>query len=94
MKRGVRKLARAGANLAAAAVVAALCGCAATTKITVHSSGRTNDGDPMYMAVRAWDGKPTSGERYQEVAARLFAEPPIRRSSPRSRSSRATTRPR
>ena len=68
--------ARAVARLAAAASIMVLGGCAATTKITVHSSGRTNDGDPMYMAIRAWDGKPTSGERYQEQAARLFLEPP------------------
>jgi hypothetical protein len=76
VKRSLRSLGRAGANLLGAALLAVLCGCAATTKITVHSSSRTNDGDPMYMAVRAWDGKPTSGERYQEVAARLFMEPP------------------
>src|SRR5262249_25708419 len=68
--------ARAGARLAGAASIMVLGGCAATPKITVHWSGRTSDGDTMYMAIRAWDGKPTSGERYQEVAARLFLEPP------------------
>jgi len=59
-----------------AALFAALLGCATTTKITVHSTPLTNDGNPMYMAVRAWDGKPASGERYQEMAAKLFNEPP------------------
>jgi azurin len=61
---------------AAVVALAALAGCATQTKITVHSSPQTNDGNTMYMAVRAWDGKPTSGERYQEMAAKLFNEPP------------------
>lgn len=51
-------------------------GCATTTKITVHSSMRTNDGASMYMMVRSWDGKPAFDERYQEVAAKAFVEPP------------------
>jgi hypothetical protein len=62
--------------LVGTALFVALGGCATTTKITVHATPQTNDGNTMYMAVRTWDGKPTSGERYQEVAARLFNEPP------------------
>jgi len=58
------------------ALLAALEGCASTTRITVHSTLRTNDGASMYMMVRSWDGKPTSGERYQEIAAKTFVEPP------------------
>ncbi len=58
------------------ALLVVLGGCATLTKITVHPSPQTNDGNTMYMAVRTWDGKPTSGERYQEVASRLFNEPP------------------
>ena len=60
----------AGAGLALASA-----GCATTTRITVHSSERTNDGASMYMMVRSWDGKPTMGERYQEVAAKAFVDP-------------------
>lgn len=57
--------------------LSAITGCApATTRITVHSSPRTNDGAPMYLMVRSWDGKPTFGERYQEVAAKTFLDPP------------------
>lgn len=59
-----------------AALAAALSGCATVTRITVHSTMRTNDGNSMYMMVRLWDGKPLAGERYQEAAGKLFAEPP------------------
>lgn len=59
-----------------AALALASMGCATTTRITVHSSDRTNDGAPMYMMVRSWDGKPSFNERYQEVAAKAFVEPP------------------
>lgn len=59
-----------------AALALAVTGCATTTKITIHSSQRTNDGASMYMMVRSWDGKPAFDERYQEVAAKTFLEPP------------------
>ena len=59
-----------------AMLVAALSGCAASTRITVHSTSRTNNGDSMYMMVRSWDGKPTSGEGYQDVVGKVFVEPP------------------
>jgi azurin len=58
------------------ALALASAGCATTTRITIHSTDRTNDGAPMYMMVRSWDGKPTFNERYQEVAAKAFVEPP------------------
>ena len=61
--------------MACAALAVASTGCATTTKITIHSSAKTNDGASMYMMVRSWDGKPTFGERYQEVAAKAFVEP-------------------
>ncbi|MFT3765629.1 MAG: hypothetical protein QM820_08955 [Minicystis sp.] len=64
-------------RLARGSVLAlALSGCATTTRITVHSTSRTNDGASMYMMVRTWDGKPTFDERYQQVAAKTFVEPP------------------
>ena len=62
--------------IAGSALALASAGCATTTRITVHSSERTNDGASMYMMVRSWDGKPTMGERYQEIAAKAFIEPP------------------
>lgn len=61
--------------IAGSALALASAGCATTTRITVHSSDRTNDGATMYMMVRSWDGNPTFGERYQEVAAKAFVEP-------------------
>lgn len=69
-------VAKACRLLAAAIMLAALPSCGSTMKITVHSSVRTNDGATMYMMVRSWDGKPLVGERYQEVAAKVFQEPP------------------
>jgi hypothetical protein len=62
--------------IAGPALALASVGCATTTKIIVHSTDRTNDGASMYMMVRSWDGKPTATERYQEVAAKAFREPP------------------
>jgi hypothetical protein len=62
--------------VAFSALALASMGCATTTKITVHSSERTNNGAPMYMLVRSWDGKPSFGDRYQEVASKTFVEPP------------------
>jgi len=60
----------------ALALALANAGCATTTRITVHSTPRTNEGAPMYMMVRSWDGKPSFGERYQDVATKTFLEPP------------------
>jgi hypothetical protein len=62
--------------IAAPALALASAGCATTTKITVHSTERTNDGASMYLMVRKWDGKPSANERYQEVAGKAFQEPP------------------
>jgi azurin len=61
--------------IAGSALALTSAGCATTTRITVHSSDRTNDGASMYMMVRSWDGKPSFGERYQEIAAKAFVEP-------------------
>jgi hypothetical protein len=62
--------------IAGPALALASAGCATTTKITVHSTERTNDGASMYLMVRKWDGKPSANERYQEVASKAFMEPP------------------
>jgi hypothetical protein len=75
-------LARAALPLGRSAVVAIaaaaslwLFGCASTSQITVRSTAQTNDGNTLYMMVRNGD-KATAAETYQEVAAKLFAEPP------------------
>lgn len=52
-----------------------LIGCASTTNVYVRSTARTNDGNTLYAMVRAAD-KVTAAESYQEVAAKLFADPP------------------
>ncbi len=53
-----------------------LMGCASTTRIYVKSSQRTNEGNTLYMMVRDATGKPIISESYQEVAAKLFTDPP------------------
>ncbi|MFO0660570.1 MAG: hypothetical protein U0165_12170 [Polyangiaceae bacterium] len=50
-------------------------GCASTSQITVRSTSRTNDGNTLYMMVRAVD-RVDAAEDYQSVASRLFANPP------------------
>jgi len=42
----------------------------------VKSSQRTNEGNTLYMMVRDATGKPIVSESYQEVAAKLFTDPP------------------
>ena len=67
-----------GAALAVAAVGAlGSTGCATTTRLYVKSTQTTNDGNTFYMMVRSVDGKTTTvNEQYQDVAAKLFADPP------------------
>ena len=60
----------------AVAVLIPLTGCATATHITVTSRQATNDGKTLYMLVRNLDGKQSTTERYQEAAARVFADPP------------------
>jgi len=49
-------------------------GCATTTRIHVESKKDTNGGEPFYMVVRSTDGKSFVTERYQDIAAKLFAK--------------------
>lgn len=51
-------------------------GCATTTRIYVKSSQQTNDGNTLYMMVRSVEGKAIASEQYQDIAAKLFADPP------------------
>jgi hypothetical protein len=51
-------------------------GCATTTRVYVKSTQQTNDGNTLYMMVRNVDGKTVVNEQYQDVAAKLFADPP------------------
>lgn len=64
------------------AVLAVLCalaagavGCASTTQVYVKSTDQTNQGNTLYMMARGVDAKTVAAERYQEVAAKLFASP-------------------
>lgn len=50
-------------------------GCASTSRVYVRSTSQTNDGNTLYMMVRSAD-RATASENYQDVAAKLFAEPP------------------
>jgi len=50
-------------------------GCASTSRVYVRSTSQTNDGNTLYMMVRSTD-RATASENYQDVAAKLFAEPP------------------
>lgn len=55
----------------------ALCaGCANTTKIFVKATEQTNNGNTLYVLVRNVDAKTSSNDRYQEVVAKVFADPP------------------
>lgn len=49
-------------------------GCASTSQLTIRSTSRTNDGNTLYMMIRAVD-RVDAAEDYQAVAARLFANP-------------------
>jgi hypothetical protein len=51
-------------------------GCASTTRIYVKSTDQTNDGNTLYMTVRSADGKAVGSEQYQQVAQKLFSDPP------------------
>jgi hypothetical protein len=60
-----------------AVVALSLTGCATSTKLYVKSTPTTNDGSTFYMMVRSLDGKTTTvTEQYQDVASKLFADPP------------------
>lgn len=50
-------------------------GCARSSQVQLRSTGRTNGGNTLYVMVRAVD-RATAAENYQDVAARLFADPP------------------
>lgn len=60
--------------LATLALSLLLAGCATTTRIHVESKKDTNGGEPFYMVVRNTDGKSFVTERYQDIAAKLFAK--------------------
>ena len=69
-------LARASLLLAPAlALGLSLFGCASSTHIYVRSTAQTNDGNTLYIMVRSPE-RVTAAENYQDVAARLFADPP------------------
>ena len=52
-----------------------LFGCTSTSRVYVRSTSQTNDGNTLYMMVRSAD-RATAAENYQDVAAKLFSEPP------------------
>lgn len=68
----VKALGRMAAAFGAATL---LFGCASTSRVYVRSTSQTNDGNTLYMMVRSTD-RATASENYQDVAAKLFAEPP------------------
>ena len=51
-------------------------GCATTTHVYVKSTQLTNDGNTLYMMARNVEGKTSVNEQYQDMAAKLFADPP------------------
>lgn len=51
-------------------------GCASGTQIFVRSPDTVNDGNTLYMLVCRLDAKASASERYQEIAAKVFADPP------------------
>jgi hypothetical protein len=68
---------RRWAAIATTALGVASTGCATSTRVYVKSTAATNDGNTFYMMVRSVDGKTTTvNEQYQDVAAKLFADPP------------------
>ena len=62
-------------SLAALAISLLSSGCATTTHVFVKSTQKTNGGNTLYMMVRNVEGKTSVNEQYQEMAAKLFAEP-------------------
>ncbi len=68
---------RIGAKVLAIALFA-MCaiGCTSGTRIFVKSTDKTNDGKTLYMLVRGVDAKGVANERYQDIAAKVFADPP------------------
>lgn len=50
--------------------------CVSGTRIYVKSSELTNDGKTLYALVRGVDTKTVASERYQDVSAKVFADPP------------------
>lgn len=57
------------------ATAATAVGCASTSRVYVRSTAQTNDGNTLYMMVRTTD-RAVASENYQDVSAKLFAEPP------------------
>ena len=51
-------------------------GCATSTRVYVKSTDQTNDGNTLYMMVRATDGRGVATESYQDAAVKLFSDPP------------------
>jgi len=62
--------------LACALTLAAVTGCASSTRIYVKSTDATNNGNTLYMMVRSVDGRAMGSESYQDSVAKLFADPP------------------
>jgi hypothetical protein len=65
------------------AYVALLCGlvfgsgaCVSGTHIYIKSIEQTNEGKTLYALVRSVDAKGVASERYQDVSAKVFADPP------------------
>ena len=63
--------------LGALALAAALplAGCARSSQVQLRSTPQTNQGNTLYVMVRSVD-RATAAENYQDVASRLFADPP------------------
>lgn len=59
-------------------VLWALCcsACVSGTRIYVKSTAQSNDGKTLYALVRGADAKTVSNERYQDVSAKVFSDPP------------------
>lgn len=65
---------------AVALLIASTCGvgCASTSRLYVKSTAQTNEGNTLYMMVRAAD-QVASPQNYQEMAAKLFTQEPDER---------------
>ena len=66
----------AARRFAVASVALFAMGCASTTRVYVKSTDQTNGGNTLYMMVRSADRKTVLAESYQDVAAKLFTDPP------------------
>ena len=65
------------ARAAAPALLLSLCaGCANTTKIFVKSTEQTNGGSTLYVVLRNVDAKVAASDRYQDIVAKVFVDPP------------------